>query len=378
MKSSGRVCEFLDTYIMQHRWIFHSFEPQLPPGFTLPAEWCLPKCETIPRPAWALRSARTRRTPVLYPYAEFPGNSLYEVSTPGSRRAGLVWPTGEDAVHKSQSIRYGISLYLPGELFKKYIFEWYLTRRSTSPSAIEQSLGNILQQFNLCRPGRSAPAELINEYLRLRPRQPDLTRVALMLSETRQYATEFTDMIVACLLCQAGVMTYLEEFQASVLRCSLTPQEQLRAQHVTTRSFETFHVFLIYAILLPLIILRRQELQGGKGETEEQLREAAIALAWDDFFDANLLRTDFTQDRMICPANQFLQFVRNEQILETIYRFVVEHREDEHIRRLTRDATKVVGAARAHQWYYYRYFLADGSVRAAMDRLRTTKEFNAV
>lgn len=336
------------------------------PERTLPASWM----RTV-HANWKIGWANPRW---------LPGEQIYTASTPSLQDARRhtkesFRPLPPDVVRlKAASIRYGVDSYVGIDCYTEYVKAYFLRNPALYSRALNRALGNILEQFNLCRPGRVASSELIRECLRDRTRQPEVTRVALALSDVRWEAVHFADVVVAMVLYQASLIQYLSDLENAIeTNRSLHIYQVIDAYLIIQTSFKPFESFLIFPTLLPLAILARHDLSrsASNEETEEVLREKSISLAWKEFFKANLLQTNFPNGSMICPASNHFWGVKDKGIVELFYRFVVEHRQDPFIAQLLIDVERVIRAALdPPRDYYYTYFLNGGSPLNAMYGLR--------
>lgn len=351
---------------------FRPFEPILPDDMPIPPDWSKPTGKTVPCPPWAqpaplptLGSLRDYR-PIRYLGDAYPTSTPPRHdprrSTGGFHSILTAWQINQ----KSTSIRAAIAAYAPGEGFMSYLWGYFLPQFYRHRRAINSTLGNILQQFNLLRPGKRASARVIRKYLEAAKecrtvryglgaqakafhKPPELAHVFLMYSYARWEAPQYPELVAANVLYQSALGAYLDGMRATI-SCSifLERYEKEIACDVIDRSLQPLREFVLFAIFQPLVIQNHQE--GSKDLNK------AIGQAWNDLFKARLHITEMGDDRMTCAGNHHLRFICNNKVIQNILQFVTSQRDNPHIARLLADTVGVCQEAMRYPWHYYEYF----------------------
>jgi len=188
-----------------------------------------------------------------------------------------------------------------------------------------------------------------------------LTWLVLALSDKRYQAHKHPELIATLAIYQAAHDAYLERLQGVLSHPDadyLGAEEQGNARLVIEGPFQTFKTFSAFSTLLPLILLKRDELLVTDGSASDpQLTDQAIAAAWETFFGKRLLRRNFDSgDRMICPANQYFRYAKDHQQLERIFHFVTKYHDTPVMAELLKDARTVALKAIVSAEYYHWHF----------------------
>jgi hypothetical protein len=162
--------------------------------------------------------------------------------------------------------------------------------------------------------------------------------------------------VLALAIYQAAHITYLSQLEAAInAHPDINDEEKDNANSVLHHGFNQFREFAIFATLLPLILLERQNIPeaDARGEKEEDLVRQCISPAWGKLFNKQVLLTDIQRtkllrdvnegkaprgailevakmpigrDRVRCPATMHLQAASADRIIEMLFDTVVAHR----------------------------------------------------
>jgi hypothetical protein len=266
----------------------------------------------------------------------FIGDQPYTEATPRQKRGTYhdFDPDGEVIRLRSASVRQAIPHYLPAEAF----MEWtgHFLDSLDIPAyyyAVVNSLDRVPVQFNMRPAEKMAPDEVVRKYL---DRSPQMARYALSRAHILHDAPDYPELVLTMALFQAAHKPFLDNVEGGLYLARLEGQiddEQLdNATAVLRGPFKQFGDFLVYATLLPLVLLEYKDLtphnpEAARLSTRRTVMPDAIQGAWDIFIWKRLLRRDFADgSRMICPANQYLAAIKKARLLETIYATVLDRR----------------------------------------------------
>ncbi|HUS26270.1 MAG TPA: hypothetical protein VMY99_02900 [Nevskiaceae bacterium] len=250
------------------------------------------------------------------------------------------------------------------------MFEEWLERfvanihRHSHQAAIQDSFNRLIEQFNIRKPRLVAPDSLVRRLLDQPKSDPGIMRNALILSEQRYKAADHPDLVLALAIYHAAHKPYLGGLVTALRRAHMHKEistvEWQNACTVLDNPFDQFNDFIIYDTLLPLILLKREDiLQANANLTPDEAMISAIPKGWQAFFENKLLRRNFTNGTIMnCPAFEHLHFAMRKRLLENIYTFIAAYRRTPLMSTLRAKARMASQEAVRNPIYHYSAFVA--------------------
>lgn len=292
----------------------------------------------------------------------FKGDEPYDEPTP--RQVEIFHDFDPDSASirlRTESVRDAIDAYMMPEDFDQWL-NWYVQTIAVPAHfrTAQQSLDNITMQFNLRPPHLVAPDNIVHKYL---GRGSNLARYILGFSTQLDEAAAYPAVVLALALYQGAHMAYINNLQGALeerrYQQQITWEELQNAQYVLEHPFNQFDTFVVYATLLPLILLCRKDLAMAEAARDNPapelaLTHQAIGEAWNIFIQRRLLRRDFDDGRqMICPANHHLLRSARAGHIQRIHEYIMRHAADPPMTRLLYEAHMAARNARQNRASQY-------------------------
>ena len=284
-----------------------------------------------------------------------------------------VEPDQRDVSLKAGSIRQAINLYMPQDMFAAYVSHFFEeVKEGKHMQLVKDSLKEIQVQTGNFR-GRPSRREiqqmLDDDALHINNLRPELAK-----SSMTQDLGNYPELCLTLGVFHAAHQSYLDQFAQALERSKdrLSDDELDNATFtLNSDSFNQFRHFLLFATLMPLILLKydqavaqkpkeqaaqcpfghgakpgqvvsdaeHEEKGIAKHKTDHTLMRQSIAQAWQTFFDKDLMRHEYDIDgktpasdeekeiSLTCPAKHLMQGSAKTEVLEHLYEDVVQNKQ---------------------------------------------------
>lgn len=328
-----------------------------------------PKPKGVEHPEWPHwakpqhRSGRARNLGCV----EFIGDEPYTEPTPRQVENYRDISLDQEVIRlRSASVREAIDYYVPPLAFEAWLnfFVGSLDRPSHYDT-LYNTLDHIPEQMNMRPPSRIAPAAVVRKYL---DRGPDLARYVLSFSEHFRQAPNHPDILLTIAIYQAAHHCFLERVQGALHNShrtrAISTEQWQNALHVFEHPLKQFDDFLIFATLLPLILLRRNEIIDSADPRATDATWAARTAITEGsalFLEKRLLRRNLSNgDRMICPANRHLRWSIQRRQFERLHTFVIANQSTAPVAALLGRTKKMALSGAFFRTANYWHFLGLG------------------